>query len=98
MGGDEFAVLLDPVARKVDAVHLASRLLESLQEPAFHNGHPVRFAASIGVVFVGGGHIDIEQLLREADAAMYRAKREGRSRVVVFQQAMHEEFSAGLPL
>jgi len=84
LGGDEFTVLL-PGANDVDgALVVAERILDRLDEPFELAGTWVRLSASIGVAFSATEGAHPEHLVRQADEAMYEAKRGGRSRVVVF--------------
>lgn len=84
LGGDEFTVLL-PGAQDVDgAIVVADRILERLDAPFAIAGTRVRVSASIGVAFSPVAVDEPDRLVRQADQAMYDAKRGGRSRVVVF--------------
>jgi diguanylate cyclase (GGDEF)-like protein len=81
IGGDEFVVMLDDVASRDDARRVAERLMGSLTEP-FHVGErEVRVTASAGISLATNHHVPPELLVREADAAMYTAKRNGRNRI-----------------
>ena len=91
LGGDEFAVLLRTAGGEVGASQVADRILESVKPPFIIDGMEVYTSASIGIV-MGDEHYDLaEDLLRDADAAMYQAKRAGRSCYAVFDanQQMH---------
>ncbi len=90
LGGDEFAVLLEeaPVA---DAIGVAERLLESLGTPIDIEGREVFVDGSIGIAESPSGSISAEALLRDADAAMYTAKRAGKGAYEVFQPEFHVE-------
>jgi diguanylate cyclase (GGDEF)-like protein/PAS domain S-box-containing protein len=89
-GGDEFAVLLDDVTDVRDATRVAERILLELGVPFRLSGHEVFTSASIGIALSSAGYERPEDILRDADAAMYRAKTEGRSRYQVFDQGMHQ--------
>ena len=78
-GGDEFVVLCEGIGDEGQARELAERVSEAIAEPVPLRGYPVVVTASVGVVLAGPGE-DPETLLRYADAAMYRAKRDGRAR------------------
>ncbi|HVR99034.1 MAG TPA: EAL domain-containing protein [Thermoanaerobaculia bacterium] len=82
-GGDEFAVLL-PFAEKEEAQEVAARLLDGIRSPVVVGGKPVRTTASIGIVLYPEHGATTEELLAHADVAMYRAKQEGRNRIMVF--------------
>ncbi|MEO9170035.1 MAG: EAL domain-containing protein, partial [Candidatus Baltobacteraceae bacterium] len=85
VGGDEFVVLLE-TGSSVAAV--ADRILAALREPMMLDGQAVYSGASIGVVLVDPGYGRPEDLLRDADIAMYSAKRNGRGRYAIFDAAM----------
>jgi diguanylate cyclase (GGDEF)-like protein/PAS domain S-box-containing protein len=89
-GGDEFTVLLDEIAGPLEATHTAERLLDALSEPFTLERHEVFTTASAGVA-VSTGHEDAEELLRNADAALSRAKLLGKNRYEVFDRAMHAQ-------
>ena len=87
-GGDEFALLADPVEGAEDAEALAARLLEALGKPLWIAGRELFPSASIGIALWQPRYRLGEELLRDADAAMYRAKAEGRDRSALFDEAM----------
>jgi diguanylate cyclase (GGDEF)-like protein/PAS domain S-box-containing protein len=87
-GGDEFAVLLDDVAGPEDGTRVAERILSSLRAPVDLQGSDAVISASIGIAFSASGYQAAEELLRDADTAMYRAKALGRDRFEVFDEAM----------
>ncbi len=96
LGGDEFAVLLgDTVAD--EAVPVARRLIEAIRQPFRIAGRDVFIGASIGVA-TAGAEADPGELLGNADVAMYRAKKDGPGKVVVFAPHMHAEALACLTL
>ncbi|HEV3153418.1 MAG TPA: EAL domain-containing protein [Candidatus Baltobacteraceae bacterium] len=88
LGGDEFVVYAPLKAQ--DVHHIATRILETLRRPFTIDGRRVYTGASIGVVLGGPRYVNAEELLRDADIAMYRAKEGGRGRFVVFDEDMHE--------
>ncbi|HSX62667.1 MAG TPA: PAS domain S-box protein [Tahibacter sp.] len=88
-GGDEFTVL-PPVCTVEEAERLAQRLLQAVSEPFAFGGHRIYSGASIGIVTGRAGYETPEQVLRDADTAMYRAKARGKSAYVVFDEAMHQ--------
>ena len=87
-GGDEFTILWEGVADEAEAVVVARRVLDELQRPFELRGSPVYVSASIGVAITDGTALP-SSLLRDADAAMYLAKDEGRGRVAVFDGKGH---------
>lgn len=89
LGGDEFAVLAERISGVDDATRLAERIQEKLQEPLRVNGHEVFAAVSIGIALSSDGRRSAEEMLRNADIAMYRAKSQGRGRYELFDRRMH---------
>ncbi len=98
LGGDEFAVLLHQVHDPDDAMQLAQRLLGALSVPIVIMGTEVVPDASIGITFSDLGYRTADEVLRDADLAMYAAKAEGRRRVALFDQSMHERIAEKLKL
>jgi diguanylate cyclase (GGDEF)-like protein len=89
-GGDEFAVLCEDVRGEQEAIDIAERLGSVLAQPIALGGAEVLVTASVGIAVASGLSDNPEALVRRADAAMYRAKDQGRARCVLF----HEEPSA----
>ncbi len=87
LGGDEFAVLLENLVGREAVVEVAERIVEALQEPFAFLGSNLCVAASIGVAFATAND-GVEELLRNADVAMYAAKSQGKGRYVIFESAM----------
>jgi diguanylate cyclase (GGDEF)-like protein len=81
-GGDEFVVLLDPVASEFAAIDAGERIVASLGAPISYDGHELFVGASVGVAVAEAGSIDGEELLGRSDGAVYRAKAAGRGGVV----------------
>ena len=98
LGGDEFAVLLEQVILADDAMALAQRLLDTLSAPLVINGTEVLPGASIGITFSDLGYRTADEVLRDADLAMYAAKADGRRRFALFDQSMHERIAEKLKL
>ena len=90
IGGDEFVVVLDDIRGDLDAQIVASRLLEVLAYPYVIGSHTVNSSVSIGIVTSTHAADDVEAVLRDADIAMYEAKRSGRGRYVLFEPSMHK--------
>ena len=90
-GGDEFAILLEEITRPRDAIVIARRILDGVQQPFALRGNEVFTSASIGIVLKTDSYDKPESLLRDADTAMYRAKEMGKSRFKVFNQKMHDQ-------
>jgi diguanylate cyclase (GGDEF)-like protein len=89
LGGDEFAILLDGIANSGEVLSLARRIQEKLQSPFNLSGHEVFTTASIGITLSSAGYDDAENVLRDADTAMYRAKAQGKACYEVFDKGMH---------
>ena len=89
LGGDEFVILLEDVAALSDATALASRIIEDLSTPFVLSGREVGIRASVGIVMHRTGAITADELVRNADAAMYAAKASGTGSWRVFEAAMH---------
>jgi diguanylate cyclase (GGDEF)-like protein len=89
LGGDEFAVLLAEVPDVRDATRVAERILSELSVSFRLSGHEISTTASIGIALSSTGYDRPEEILRDADTAMYRAKLEG-SRYQVFDPEMHQ--------
>lgn len=83
-GGDEFAVLLEDIKDVTDATNVAKRIQENLSLPLHLNGHQICPTASIGIALSGRDYEEPQNLLRDADIAMYRAKQQGKARYGVF--------------
>jgi diguanylate cyclase (GGDEF)-like protein/PAS domain S-box-containing protein len=98
-GGDEFAVLLDDVAETQAAADAAQRILELLARPMQAGHRQVTLSGSIGISIFGTDDTrDADELIRDADAAMYIAKRDGKSGYRLFEPAMHAGVVARLEL
>jgi diguanylate cyclase (GGDEF)-like protein/PAS domain S-box-containing protein len=89
LGGDEFAVLLDDLPDAMTASVIADRLQAALLEPFALEGRDVYTSASLGIAFGSALYMRTEDLLRDADTAMYRAKALGRSQCQTFDPSMH---------
>jgi diguanylate cyclase (GGDEF)-like protein len=83
-GGDECVVLCEHPAGQSEMLELARRLIDALSEPVTISGVSASVGASVGIAIGGGGRVTIDTLIRDADAALYQAKEEGRGRAVLF--------------
>jgi diguanylate cyclase (GGDEF)-like protein len=86
-GGDEFGILLEAIADEDDATHMAERVAAAFSRPFVLEGSEHFVSASVGIA-VARGHELPEELIRDADAAMYRAKERGRARYELFDEVM----------
>jgi diguanylate cyclase (GGDEF)-like protein len=91
LGGDEFALLLEDIRAPDDAYHVAQRVLSALREPMRLAGRDLFPSASLGIALSHERYRSAEELLRDADVAMYRAKAKGRQRFEVFDEELHRE-------
>ncbi|MCU1368204.1 MAG: conserved hypothetical signaling protein [Ilumatobacteraceae bacterium] len=91
IGGDEFVVLCEALERVDIASQVAARILHAMEEVFDFNGEQVRISASIGITTAGPSVTTAEDLLRNADMAMYRAKENGRNQIATFDTVMHTE-------
>ncbi|HJV71721.1 sensor domain-containing protein [Ideonella sp.] len=98
LGGDEFIVLLHHINHPADAIGVAQRLLDALAAPYQLAGRSVQSSASIGIVTSDISSGSVESVLRDADTAMYEAKRRGRGRYVVFDPEMHHRIRHAMDL
>jgi diguanylate cyclase (GGDEF)-like protein/PAS domain S-box-containing protein len=98
LGGDEFTVLLDTVGDPSDALRVARRLQAAIAEPFSLESREVRVSLSVGIALSALSHEKPEDVLRDADVAMRRAKGLGNSRCELFDEAMHSRAVGRLKL
>ena len=98
LGGDEFAILIHRVEDASGAIHVADRVQEILSMNFSIDGHDVMVTASIGIAHSSTGYTNPEEILRDADIAMYRAKAGGKARYEIFDREMHQSAVALLKL
>jgi diguanylate cyclase (GGDEF)-like protein/PAS domain S-box-containing protein len=98
IGGDEFAILLEDTPEPADAVKLGERLLQALAQPLQINGTELRPQASVGLTFSDLGYREPDEVLRDADLAMYQAKSAGKGRLALFDGSLHEQLGHKLQL
>ncbi len=98
LGGDEFAILLESLHDPAAGLRRAELVLEALSRPLSINGLEVVPGASLGITFSDLGYRTVDEVLRDADLAMYEAKATGRGRVALFDNAMHEKAAEKLAL
>ncbi len=91
LGGDEFAIVIDRIGDPTEAVSVADRVIRSLSEPMRIAGKELYTSASIGIALSHARYLNPEELLRDADVAMYRAKAAGRQRFALFDEGLHED-------
>jgi diguanylate cyclase len=91
LGGDEFIVVLDNLREHHDAARVTERLMEALTAPYNVSGHIVHATVSAGITTNALKYSTPDEMIRDADTAMYRAKGAGRARYMLFDQKMHED-------
>lgn len=91
LGGDEFVMLLEEIQDLDDVIEVVHRIQDALKIPIALDGNEVFVSTSIGIALSSSDYTQPEQLLRDADTAMYRAKEQGRERYEIFNPAMHTE-------
>jgi diguanylate cyclase (GGDEF)-like protein len=89
LGGDDFALLMEGEGAHEGAIQAAERLFECLKNPFQFTGLDVTLTASIGIVLGEGRYQSAQEVLRDAETAMYRAKKEGKGHYQIFQKQMH---------
>jgi diguanylate cyclase (GGDEF)-like protein len=97
-GGDEFAILLSGMTDATDAVRVAQRIQDELSQPFVLDKNSAFATASIGIAFSSTGYDRPDDILRDADIAMYRAKENGKARYEVFDHGMHARAVSRLQL
>lgn len=90
LGGDEFALLLESVEDHQSAIVVAKRILESVSQPYELSELKVHLTASLGISFSNSLMQNAQEYLRDADTAMYQAKRSGKNRYTIFDKSMHD--------
>ena len=98
MGGDEFTILLDDIRDASDGIRVAERIQQKLASPFLISGQEVSITASIGIAISATGYSTAEDILRDADTAMYSAKALGKSRYEICDPAMHARAVSRLKL
>ncbi|NJL29942.1 MAG: EAL domain-containing protein, partial [Thermoanaerobaculia bacterium] len=90
LGGDEFTVILEDLQEHADATRIAERILEDLARPFKVGGQEVTSSGSIGIASSFTPYEQVDDVIRDADVAMYRAKKSGKARYEIFDSAMHQ--------
>jgi diguanylate cyclase (GGDEF)-like protein len=94
LGGDEFAIVQISRTQPTDATALASRIIEAIDAPFDIDGHRVAVGTSVGIAIAPTDGTDPDQLLKNADLALYRAKSDGRGTYRFFEQEMDQRMQA----
>ncbi|WP_031482117.1 ammonium transporter [Maridesulfovibrio frigidus] len=91
LGGDEFGIVIEDYGSSREIIEVAKRIENALEQPMLLDGTTVTSSASIGIVLTTKDYTDSEDIMRDADIAMYRSKELGRARFKVFNNRMHEQ-------
>lgn len=89
-GGDEFVVLVNEVKQPDEAIYIADRLLKSIRKPISINGHEIFPSASIGIASNELNYTHPDEIIGDADTAMYQAKIQGKNRIEIFNRGMKD--------
>jgi diguanylate cyclase (GGDEF)-like protein/PAS domain S-box-containing protein len=89
LGGDEFTILVQGGYHINEVTRIAERIQKKFDQPFNIFGHEIYSSASIGILHAADGHISSENVMRDADTAMYQAKRAGKARHEIFDEKMH---------
>jgi diguanylate cyclase (GGDEF)-like protein len=91
LGGDEFVVLFDNYESPNDVEEISARIISSIAKPFNIENKDMHSGASIGIAYIESGYQTADEVLRDADAAMYQAKSLGRGRYIVFDKTMRDK-------
>ncbi len=97
LGGDEFAVILEEFTSQQELIHVAERMHLSLSEPFTFESEPILSGASVGIVPNMAEYTSTDDIMRDADIAMYQAKQKGRG-ILLFNKRMHQEIIESISL
>ncbi|MEM9137165.1 MAG: EAL domain-containing protein [Cyanobacteria bacterium P01_F01_bin.42] len=98
LGGDEFTMLIDYIQNSSDVTQVSDRILESMKQPFFLEGRDIYTSTSIGIALSSIGYTQPDEMLRDADIALYQAKAQGKARSAIFNPGMHIQAVAQLQL
>ncbi len=98
LGGDEFVILLDSFDDFLDVEEVANRIIHSIAQPFELNGKEMYSGASIGIANIDANYQNADEVIRDADAAMYQAKHLGRGRYIMFDTSMRQKLLEELEL
>ncbi|MEM7465612.1 MAG: EAL domain-containing protein [Pseudomonadota bacterium] len=91
LGGDEFAIVLNDIDAPTDAIYVVERLQEAMAKEVEIQTHSVYTSASIGIAISSDSYRSSDEIIRDADIAMYRAKNSGHASYAVFDTSMHDQ-------
>lgn len=96
LSGDEFAILIEGISSREDMVPLAEKILHAVEQPVVVAGQELRISTSIGIAMAPFDDVSADYLIRDADTAMYEAKRHGRAAYRFFNNEMTQRAAKGL--
>ena len=91
LGGDEFVVLLNDIPDYHSAIVIANRILKNLSQPILIDGKSISVGTSIGIAFSRPNHNNADDILRDADIAMYQSKETGKNKFTIFDDIIQEQ-------
>ncbi|WP_462325077.1 EAL domain-containing protein [Desulfoplanes sp.] len=91
LGGDEFAILFEEIGTSQKIIHKIKKIQEIIREPFTSKGYDIQIDSSIGLILKGTSYSGVDNLIRDADTAMYQAKGLGPGKVRVFSKSMHRQ-------
>lgn len=98
LGGDEFVILLNGIGSRKDSIDTVDCLLEELKTPVYLDGNYFSISTSIGIAFSSKEYTTSSQILRDADIAMYHAKKQGQNQYMIFNQSMNPKTRENSPI
>ena len=98
LGGDEFVVLLESATREIPPEAIAERVIEAMREPVVLDDGTTAFSCSVSIGIAIGPRANADEMLRDADLALYAAKAEGKDRAVLFEASMQSSSADHLQL
>ncbi len=98
LGGDEFVVLLESATREIPPEAIAERVIEAMREPVVLDDGTTAFSCSVSIGIAIGPRANADEMLRDADLALYAAKAEGKDRAVLFEASMQSSSADNLQL
>jgi len=90
-GGDKYLILLEGLNHTADAIRVVGRIRKELLPPINQSGNEIFTSACIGIAMIAKGYRDAEDLLRDAETALHRAKKQGPGTFAIFDPTMHEQ-------
>lgn len=98
IGGDEYSILLPKIKEPMEVVGMAQKIIKKLEEPVIIKGYEIPISASIGIAFYPHDGLDADNLIKNADRAMYRVKEHGKKNYAIYTQLIDEQWVDQLTL